>query len=87
MASKKSGKKDTENRRHTVEAKIENLELAKARSALTLTIKSRGEQLGEIEIGRGSLYWRGVNRQRAKRVDWTRFAAMMNTLAYGATML
>ena len=37
--------------------------------------------LGELEIGRGALYWTGRNRQKSKRISWTRFAEMMDELA------
>jgi len=39
--------------------------------------------LGALEIGRGSMYWTGANRQRSKRLNWSSFAAMMDKLAYG----
>jgi hypothetical protein len=37
-----------------------------------------------MEIGRGSLYWRGGGRHRSKRIPWSRFAEKMDELAYGA---
>ena len=70
-------------RKFEVRAEIENFTLAKAKSALTLQIYSRSEKLGELQVGRGSLYWWGANRQKEKRVAWGRFADMMNELAYG----
>jgi hypothetical protein len=86
MASKKKRtrrRKTTVERKHEVKVKIENFTLAKAKSALTLQIYSREEKLGELQVGRGSLYWWGANRQKEKRVPWDLFAAMMNKLAYG----
>ena len=86
MASKKkrtNRRKTTVERKHEVKVKIENFTLAKAKSALTLQIYSREEKLGELQVGRGSLYWWGANRQKEKRVAWGRFAEMMNMLAYG----
>jgi hypothetical protein len=44
---------------------------------------ARGEKLGEITLGRGSLYWYGRYRQKRKRISWSTFAAMMDELAYG----
>ena len=70
-------------RRHEVKADLANFELAKARSSLNLKIYAAGEKIGELEIGRGSLYWYGARRQRSKRIDWSRFAQMMDVLAYG----
>jgi hypothetical protein len=70
-------------RTYEVKAEIANATLAKARSALTLEIYRRQEKLGELQIGRGSLFWAGARRQSAKRIHWGRFAEMMDRLAYG----
>ena len=59
------------------------MELVKAKSALRLEVFADKEKLGELEVGRGSIYWRGANRQSSKRIDWSRFAEMMDELAYG----
>ncbi|MBU6247858.1 MAG: hypothetical protein KGN77_08880 [Xanthomonadaceae bacterium] len=71
------------NRKHTVRAELTNVELVKAKSALRLEVFAQKEKLGEIQIGRGSIYWWGANRQKSKRIDWTKFARMMDQLAYG----
>lgn len=70
-------------RKYEVKAELENFSLAKAKSALTLEIYRRKEKLGELQIGRGSLYWWGANRVKEKRVSWGRFAEIMDELAYG----
>lgn len=70
-------------RKHEVRASLSNVELVKAKSSLRLEIFASREKLGELEIGRGSIYWFGANRQKSKRIDWSRFAAMMDELAYG----
>jgi hypothetical protein len=70
-------------RTYEVKTEIHNATLAKAKSALTLQIYRRDEKLGEIQIGRGSLFWAGARRQSAKRIHWGRFAEMMDRLAYG----
>jgi hypothetical protein len=70
-------------RRHEVRASLDNFELAKARSSLRLQIYAAGDKIGELEIGRGSLYWTGRSKHRSKRLDWSRFADMMGVLAYG----
>ena len=72
--------------RYEVKAEISNATLAKARSALSLQIYLRHEKLGEIQIGRGSLFWSGARRQSAKRIHWGRFAEMMDRLAYGGDL-
>ena len=69
--------------RYEVKAEISNATLAKAKSALSLQIYLRHMKLGEIQIGRGSLFWSGARRQSAKRIHWGRFAEMMDRLAYG----
>jgi hypothetical protein len=66
-----------------VRAKLSNFHLAKAKSALRLEIYARDIKVGELQVGRGSLYWSGHNRKSAKRVAWGRFAEMMDHLAYG----
>jgi hypothetical protein len=75
-------KKKSLARTYEVKAEIANATLAKAKSALTLQIYRRQVKLGEIQIGRGSLFWSGARRQSAKRIDWGRFAEMMDRLAY-----
>jgi hypothetical protein len=85
MTMKAKRRKKFSARKFEVKAALANSTLAKAKSALTLQIYSKKEQIGEIEIGRGSLYWRGGHRQISKRVNWERFAEMMDRLAYGDT--
>jgi hypothetical protein len=70
-------------KRHSVKAHLQVMELAKAGSSLDLEIYASKEKLGTLIIGRGSLYWYGRNRHKRKRVSWTRFADMMDELAYG----
>lgn len=83
MAAARRKRKATATRKHEVKADLANFELAKARSSLTLQIYANKEKIGELEIGRGSLYWQGRKKQRSKRLDWSRFADMMDELAYG----
>jgi hypothetical protein len=80
--TRKSGSKATR-RKHEVKADLANFELARARSSLTLQIYANKEKIGELEVGRGSLYWQGRKKQKSKRLDWSRFADMMDELAYG----
>ena len=70
-------------RKHEVKADLANFELAKARSSLNLQIYADREKIGELEIGRGSLYWYGRRKHKSKRIDWSQFAHMMDQLAYG----
>ena len=70
-------------RKHSVKAHLQVLELAKAGSSLDLELYAAKEKLGTLIIGRGSLYWYGSHRKTRKRISWTRFAEMMDELAYG----
>jgi len=71
-------------RKHEVRAALSNFTLAKAKSALTLQIYANGEKVGELQIGRGSLYWWGRKKQIQTHVSWGRFTKMMDDLAYGS---
>jgi hypothetical protein len=66
-----------------VRAELRIHELTKAGTSLMLEISAAGEKIGQIEIGRGGLFWWGGRRQRSKRLSWTRFAELMDRLAYG----
>ena len=68
---------------HSVKANMSVHGLSKAGTSLHLEISARGEKIGELEIGRGSLYWKGGKRHRKKRLHWTKFAEMMNREVYG----
>ena len=76
------GRREPE-RKHLVRADLKVRELTRAGSSLNLNIYSRHQKIGELAIGRGSLYWWGGKRHRRKRVGWSRFATIMNELAYG----
>ena len=70
-------------RKHAVKANLQVLELSKAGTSLKLEIFAAEQKIGDLTIGRGSLYWHGRNRQSSKRIGWSRFAKMMDKLAYG----
>ena len=72
-------------RRHAVRGTLKVHEFTKAGTSLNLEISAAGEKIGELEIGRGGLYWRGGMRHTRKRLSWTRFAELMDSLAYGAS--
>src|SRR5262249_16304197 len=82
MAGKTRMRKQSSVRKHEVKADLSNFELVKARSSLRLRIYANTEKIGELEIGRGSLYWYGSGRHCSKRIGCPRFAHMMNSLAY-----
>lgn len=75
--------KTRRNRRTAVSVNLKVFDLSKAGTAMELAISERGERLGYLTIGRGSVTWKGANHSKGKRFGWIRFAAMMNRLAYG----
>ena len=68
---------------HEVKADLRNFHLTIAGSALRMRIYADREKIGELQVGRGSLYWFGRSKRTRKRIDWSRFADMMDELAYG----
>ena len=84
MAKKKTSRRKRKLPRvHSVSAAIDNVTLAKARSALTLKIRHRGRRIGELQVGSGSVYWWGKGRKNFGRLTWSEFASAMNRIAYG----
>jgi len=85
MAARKSRRRTkrlTSTRVHSVSAEFKVHELSKTGTSLFLEILERGEKIGELTIGRGSLFWKGGHRHTRKRIRWTRFAELMDRLAY-----
>lgn len=76
MATKKKSK------RYRVEARIENISLAKTGSSISLEVYGRSAKLGTLQIGRGSIFWWGAKKQTRKRLRWDRVAEQLNRLAY-----
>ena len=79
----RSRKRPAPERKHAVRAMFNIHELTKAGTSLTLEISAAGEKIGQLEIGRGGLFWWGGRRHKSKRLSWTRFAEIMDSLAYG----
>ena len=69
-------------RRHHVSATLGIQELSKAGTSIKLFVHRDDMKIGEMDIGRGAIYWRGGNKQKWERIDWTRFAEMMDALVY-----
>lgn len=88
MATRKRAKRASKRskkpllRRHHVSATLGIQELSKAGTSIKLFVHRDELKLGELDIGRGAIYWRGGNKKRWERVDWSRFAEMMNDLTY-----
>lgn len=70
-------------RKHAVYATLNVPELTKAGTSLFLYVYASHEKIGELEIGRGGLYWKGGKRHRRKRISWTAFSEMMDERVYG----
>lgn len=70
-------------KKHSVKANLHVLELTRAGSSLDLAIYADQEKIGTMIIGSGSLVWYGGKRRGRKRIPWSRFAEMMDELAYG----
>ena len=81
-AAARPRKRATE-RKHSVRAVVSIHELTKAGTSLTLEISAAGEKIGQLEIGRGGLFWWGGRRKKSKRMSWTTFAELMDRRAYG----
>jgi hypothetical protein len=69
--------------KHAVKARLQVHGLTNAGTSLDLEIFADRRKLGDLVIGRGSLYWFGRGRQKRKRIRWSKFAEMMDELAYG----
>ena len=70
-------------KKHLVKANLHVMELTRAGSSLDLEIYADKEKIGTLILGRGSLFWFGSKRRISKRISWSRFAEMMDELAYG----
>ena len=81
--SKKRGITKQAIRKHSVKANMHVVELTRAGTSLDLEIYAENEKIGTLIIGQGSLSWRGGKRRKSERIPWSRFAAMMDELAYG----
>lgn len=76
-------KKNTSRRKHSVKGHLQLHQLSKAGTSVEFEIFADGEKIGNITIGRGSLIWQGARKQSSKKIDWSRFAELMNDFCYG----
>jgi len=68
----------SQDKRHSVKATLQVVELTRAGSAITLEVYGDGLKLGTIEIGQGSFGWKPVSGKRIRRKSWTDFEAFMH---------
>jgi hypothetical protein len=65
--------------RHEVKIGLRNLlELTYAGSALSVHVTDRGQRLGVIEVGQGSIIWWGRNKRTGKRIGWNKLAEILD---------
>lgn len=58
-------KKKNIERKHMAQAQLSNVELVKVKSSLQLDVYANKEKIGQLDIGRGSLYWWGRTERPA----------------------
>ena len=66
-------------KKHSVKARLQDLDLSKAGSGIELEIFCDGEKLATIEIGHGSIGWKPARKRQFQRIDWSAFAEHMET--------
>ena len=69
--------------KHQVDVNLRERDITRAGTSLELEAFAEGEKLGDLTVGSGSVIWRGRGRQSSKRIGWSKFAEMMDQLAYG----
>lgn len=77
-------RKTRRRQKHQVDMNIHVRDITRAGTSLQLEVFASGEKLGDLTIGSGSVMWRGRNRRSTKRINWTRFAELLDEVAYGA---
>ena len=75
-------RKKSVQKKHTVKANVQILDLTKAGSSIEFEIRADEKKIGTIIIGRGSLTWFGRSRKHSRRYTWSQFAEMMDERAY-----
>jgi hypothetical protein len=59
----------------SVDLILKSFDIAKAGAGVTVTVRDRsGLLLGTIEIGQGTLGWKGAKKQKFKRFPWDTLA-------------
>jgi hypothetical protein len=76
-------KRKSRKRKHEIKAWLQVEKLSKAGSGLYLDIFADDENIGHVEIGRGSFGWKGKNKQTLTRISWSTFAELLDKHCYG----
>ena len=69
-------------RKHFVKATVQILDLSKAGTSVELEVftkepRQERRKIGTVIIGRGSLTWKKGYGKKGRRIEWSRFAEMM----------
>ena len=69
-------------RKHFVKATVQILDLSKAGTSVELEVftkepRQERRKIGTVIIGRGSLTWKQGYGKKGRRIEWSRFAEMM----------
>lgn len=76
-------RKKAKRKKHSVKGTIQLHQLTKAGTSVEFRIYDGNRTIGHMIIGRGSLTWYGRKRHTGKKISWSRFAQMMDEIAYG----
>jgi hypothetical protein len=65
--------------KYIVNMELKTWDIAKAGSAVTLSVKDRNGALGTIQIGQGSFRWKPAHGKMGfRRISWRNLAAALN---------
>jgi hypothetical protein len=59
---------------------VQNIDLTRAGTSISLEVYAAGERIGTVEIGYGSLRWYGKNKKNPTPISWPKLADWMETL-------
>lgn len=76
----KRRKRKKRRQRYYVNALLDNWELAKRESAVRFVVEAKGELLGTLTIGRGSIAWRPRSGKIPYSFSWQKFADRIHRL-------
>jgi hypothetical protein len=70
-------------KKHQVNVSVNVRDITRAGTSLEIDAFANGEFLGHLTIGSGSVIWTGRHKRSSKRIPWSRFADVMDRIAYG----
>src|SRR5690606_34676990 len=75
-------RKTRRRKKHRVDLALTARDITRLGTSVQLEVFAEGVKLGDLDIGSGSVAWRGRHRRSWKRIDWTRFAELMEQVPY-----